>query len=243
MIASHPNFANFQHLLSPGWIPGRKFDNTDQQYASFRDNLTYLFLLIVLHPFVRHASEHFYLTRDRPNATAASHKATASSSPSKQGTEGDVRESRRLTFDLVFAFVFIVALHGSSAFKIIVILYINYTLATKLRRSSVPFATWTFNIGILFANELCRGYPYASLTGLLRPSPGFSDDSSHDATHSDWGLFLDSYGGLVPRWEVPFNITVLRLISFNLDYYWSQGRTASSALEVCPPLAVGSYSS
>ena len=139
--------------------------------------------------------------------------------------------------------MFIIALHGSSAFKILVILYVNYTLATKLKRNYVPFATWTFNIAILFANELCRGYPYASVTGLLRPSSGYSNDSSHNGTQSDWGLFLDSYGGLVPRWEVPFNITVLRLISFNLDYYWSQGRTASNALEVCLPLAIGSYSS
>lgn len=28
-------------------------------------------------------------------------------------------------------------------------------------------------------------------------------------------------GGLLPRWSVNFNITVLRLISYNLDHYWA----------------------
>ncbi|KAG4302389.1 hypothetical protein PCK1_001371 [Pneumocystis canis] len=34
--------------------------------------------------------------------------------------------------------------------------------------------------------------------------------------------FLDRYEGLIPRWQIHFNITVLRLISYNLDYYWSK---------------------
>jgi len=53
----------------------------------------------------------------------------------------------------------------------------------------------------------------------------------------NWGQVLDSYGGLIPRWEILFNITVLRLISFNLDYYWSFNFGSSSPLEVCIPSA------
>jgi hypothetical protein len=48
----------------------------------------------------------------------------------------------------------------------------------------------------------------------------------------NWGSWLDSHGGIMPRWEILFNITVLRLISFNLDYYWSLDRRAESPLEV-----------
>lgn len=47
-----------------------------------------------------------------------------------------------------------------------------------------------------------------------------------------WGAWLDSYGGLVARWEVLFNITILRLISFNLDYYWSIDKRGANGLEV-----------
>jgi len=48
---------------------------------------------------------------------------------------------------------------------------------------------------------------------------------------SNFGHTLDSYGGLIPRWEVLFNFTILRLISFNLDYYWSLNTRTSSPLE------------
>jgi len=150
-------------------------------------------------------------------------------------------KTRRLTFDSLFAFVYIIALHGTSAFKIFVVLYINYTLATRLGREAVPLATWAFNIGILFANELCGGYPYATFANLLRPSPSLAEDPATDGVQPNWASFLDSYGGLIPRWEILFNITVLRLISFNLDYYWASGHTNSSALEVRLALVIRSY--
>ncbi|KAI9854879.1 MAG: glycerol transporter, partial [Pleopsidium flavum] len=47
----------------------------------------------------------------------------------------------------------------------------------------------------------------------------------------NWGTWLDAYGGLIPRWEILFNITVLRLVSFNLDYYWSLDRRGGSPIE------------
>ena len=31
----------------------------------------------------------------------------------------------------------------------------------------------------------------------------------------------DAYSGIYPRWHIGFNITMLRLISFNMDYYWA----------------------
>jgi hypothetical protein len=34
------------------------------------------------------------------------------------------------------------------------------------------------------------------------------------------------------RWEVLFKFTILRLVSFNLDYYWSSHSRAGSPLEV-----------
>jgi hypothetical protein len=29
--------------------------------------------------------------------------------------------------------------------------------------------------------------------------------------------------GLLPRWHINFNITMLRIVSFALDYHWRQG--------------------
>lgn len=151
----------------------------------------------------------------------------------RQGSEADDRLTRRVSFDLYFAIVYIFALHGSSAFKIFFILYINYTLATSLRKEYVPAATWVFNIGVLFANEIFKGYPFAGIAGLVHPWSEHAGNSGLHSANQSWGTYLDSHGGLLPRWEILFNITVLRLISFNLDYLWSLKSSDSSALEVC----------
>lgn len=153
------------------------------------------------------------------------------SKPLEQGKvegQADARLRQRVRFDLVFAFCFLLVLHGSSSVKVFAILYTNFLLAKHLPRSVVPWTTWIFNIAILFANELCHGYPYSDVARFVSIGPfgpGYSPTTS-------WGTWLDSYGGLIPRWEILFNITVLRLISFNLDYYWALDRRAASPVEV-----------
>ena len=150
----------------------------------------------------------------------------------RQSTEADDRLDRRVSFDLYFAVVYMFALHGSSAFKVFLIIYINFTLATALKREYVPVATWVFNIGVLFANEIFKGYPYAGIAALIRPWSDQAGRLELESADQTWGSLLDSYGGLIPRWEILFNITVLRLISFNLDYYWSSSQPKTSTLEV-----------
>lgn len=140
---------------------------------------------------------------------------------------------QRISFDVPFSVIFLAALHGFSAFKILAILYLNYAIAKKLPRNYIPAATWIFNVGILFTNELCRGYSYASLFSFFLPSPAGSEKQG---ISRNFGHTLDSYGGLIPRWEVLFNFTVLRLISFNLDYYWSLNSRVGSPIEVSFPI-------
>lgn len=141
----------------------------------------------------------------------------------------DARLNQRISFDVGFAVVFLAALHGFSMFKILAILYLNYQIAVKLPRAYVPGATWVFNLGVLFANELLHGYHFSAIFGFFLPSTV----SEKGTLGRNFGHTLDSYGGLIPRWDVLFNFTVLRLISFNLDYYWSLNSRASSPLEVC----------
>lgn len=206
---SHPNWSKYSDLLSDGWLFGRKVDNSDGQYAGFRDNVPYLAVVLVLHPILRRASEYLAGT---PTIT-------------KHSSEATVRFNSRVTFDFIFALVFITVLHGFSALKILIILYINFNIATRLPRSYIPPTTWIFNIATLFANELAHGYPFSSLATAMLPS---------FAQAGDWGKSMDSYGGLLPRWEILFNFTVLRMISFNMDYYWSLNQDrAGSPVEVC----------
>jgi hypothetical protein len=134
---------------------------------------------------------------------------------------------------LYFAIVFLGVLHGVSALKVLLILYTNYSLVTRLPKNLVPVATWTFNIAILFAKELCKGYPLASIADFVLPWTGSPEKGiEKGAQLKNRGAQIDSIGGIVPRWEIVFNLTVLRLISFNLDYYWSWEKRGASPIEV-----------
>ncbi|RDW78553.1 putative glycerol:H+ symporter (Gup1) [Aspergillus mulundensis] len=216
---SHPTYSTYSHLLSPGWIPGRKVDNSDAQYSGFRDNIPYLLVLLVAHPSLRRIYEYF---------TRASN-ASATNNATSIAAAGDARAARRIRFDYCFALVFIIALHGISAIKVLIILYLNYKIAKCLPRKYVPVATWSFSIGTLFANEFCGGYPLARVIGFWTAA---ADGPGQKSALMEWAKHLDSYGGLMPRWEVLFKITILRLISFNMDYYWSLDSPGSSPIEV-----------
>ncbi|MCJ1418627.1 glycerol transporter [Xylographa parallela] len=226
---SHPNYKNYADLLSPGWIPGRMVDNSDNQYSTFRDNLPYMFILIVIHPLLRKFYEGAYPLKDASQKTSTTQEQKGVSTFPPELAEA--RMSRRVTFDLYFALIFLCALHGFSALKVLLILYTNFLIAKRSPRQYVIAATWVFNVGILFANELGKGYPYSTIVASILPWSTTHDAGVDAKPVSNWGSTLDGYGGLVPRWEILFNITILRLISFNLDYTWSSDRGRSSPVE------------
>ena len=230
--ASHETYNKFASLLSPGWIPGRQVDNSDQQYATFRDNVPYLFAVMTLHPFLRRFFDSVYNAAPTVSSRPLPDGSVSPNDSASESLVADGRMNQRISFDVGFSLLFLLALHGFSALKVLLILYINYTLAKRLRKEYLPVATWIFNIGILFANELGKGYPYSDIANVMLPSPASATVSTQQDPKSDWGTVLDSYGGLIPRWEILFNVTVLRLISFNFDYVWSLNRGASSPVEV-----------
>ncbi|KAL2154276.1 hypothetical protein VTH82DRAFT_2952 [Thermothelomyces myriococcoides] len=216
---SDPRYNKYRRRLMDGWIPGRKIDVSDAQYYTFRINLPYMALLLVFHPLLRRVWNVFHpvpreLRAARPNVPEAA----------------EARLRQRTSYDAAFALFFLVALHGFSAAKILAILTINYRLATSVPKRYIPAVTWVFNICVLFANELCSGYSYRNIAQFLAGSPAENlvTGTSGLVALGEW---MDSYGGLIRRWEILFNITVLRLISFNLDYYWSLDRRASSPIE------------
>lgn len=217
LTASDPRYHNFERFLSDGWIPGRKFDNSDAQYRLTRATLPYIAALLVVHPLLRKVWNSMYQPDNK-----------------KTSVRGSTRLEQRASFDFVFAIVYLFVLHGVSALKVLLILYVNFQVGTKLPRKYVPAATWVFNISTLFANELCEGYRLRKMASYISPPVQPLDTSQNpvDSALMQTGAWIDSYGGLVGRWEVLFNITILRLISFNLDYYWSIDRNNSNSLEV-----------
>lgn len=56
---SHPSYQQYSHLLEDGWVPGRKVDNSDAQYRSFRDNIPYMGIVLLAHPLLRRIHDKF----------------------------------------------------------------------------------------------------------------------------------------------------------------------------------------
>ncbi|KAL5526721.1 GUP1 [Sanghuangporus sanghuang] len=114
-----------------------------------------------------------------------------------------------IPFIIGFSIVFLLSLHGASILKILFILSVNYGIAKVFGSSKAnPLLTWIFNMGVLFAIERNNGFRFASL------SPSLAS--------------LDGITGAYARWFIPFNITMLRLVSFNMDYYWACNALKSS---------------
>lgn len=42
----------------------------------------------------------------------------------------------------------------------------------------------------------------------------------------------DHFEGLLPRWHINFNITMLRIVSFHLDYHWRHSGSGSTNTSV-----------
>jgi hypothetical protein len=101
--------------------------------------------------------------------------------------------------------------------------------------------TWIFNLIVLFANELCDGYPLAKIAPIFVSAEVLEGKAV--PTLVAWAQFLDGFGGLMARWQILFNFTILRLISFNMDYYWSLDYPSESPIEVCHFVAVLKYPS
>ncbi|GAA5825473.1 hypothetical protein JCM5353_005315 [Sporobolomyces roseus] len=179
--SKNPLYPTYQHKLSKGWLFGSKIDNSDHQYYLFRSHLPLLTILFTLYLSLSHISR-----RILPQTRTC-----------------------RSYFILSFSLCMLAALHGTSLIKMLVILYANWSIARlafeekrgRVRREWVPFLTWGFNVGMLFANSIYGGYEFGSISASL--------------------AWLDDYKGLLPRWQIMWNISMLRIISFNMELYWS----------------------
>lgn len=107
----------------------------------------------------------------------------------------------RLSFDGAFGMVFLFGVHGVNSFKILLhisIMYFGVRVLKNYRRCAVLWV-WIFGVGTLFINNSYRNYKFANFTEYL----GFIDTG---------------FKGIVSRWDVFYNFTLLKMISFNLDY-------------------------
>ncbi|KAL1407523.1 glycerol transporter [Vanrija albida] len=112
--------------------------------------------------------------------------------------------SSRARFIAAFAVVMLMVLHGIGVLKVLAILVANYYAAKATKPAAIerfwPAVVVVANMAILFANWKFDGYHFGAL-------------------HSALGD-LDALTGILPRWHIGFNITMLRIVSFAVDYHW-----------------------
>ncbi|KAG7661144.1 GUP1 [[Candida] subhashii] len=162
---TNPNYPRFQHLLSDGWIWGRKVDNSDQQYRFFRNNLPLLAVLVIIHVGIRRL------------------------------INGIASTKKRTYFDFGFGILFLIGAHGVNVLKICVHLTVNYCISRFIPDKKVAvWSTWIYGVSTLFINHWWGSYPF----GMEILDLGFK--------------------GIIARWDVFYNFTLLRMLSFNLDY-------------------------
>lgn len=106
-----------------------------------------------------------------------------------------LRIQKRTWFDFGFGLFFLFVAHGTNSVKIVMHLLVSYAIGRFVpSKNAAVAATWIYGILTLFLNDQFRNV----LFGVL---------------------FLDSgFKGIVARWDVFFNFTLLRMISYNLDY-------------------------
>ncbi|XP_039144512.1 membrane-bound O-acyltransferase gup1-like isoform X3 [Dioscorea cayenensis subsp. rotundata] len=91
-------------------------------------------------------------------------------------------------------------LHGACIVFILLISSMNFFLVKIFARTKYfVYMLWIFNIAILLLNRVYEGYSFTLFGANL--------------------AFLDSYRGTF-RWHICFNLVILRMISFGLDYHW-----------------------
>lgn len=109
--------------------------------------------------------------------------------------------SHQLRVRAIITCIGLAVLHGFSSLKILAIVLPNYWVGRKYGESLVnPSLTWTITLLALYLMER-HSFSWASIWDRLE--------------------FMDDFGGLYERWHVTFNISLLRLISYNMDYYYS----------------------
>ncbi|CCD25548.1 putative O-acyltransferase NDAI_0F02300 [Naumovozyma dairenensis CBS 421] len=120
----------------------------------------------------------------------------------------------KLRFDCFFGLIFLFAAHGVNSLRILTHMTVLFSIVHVFKRNRrlATALTWTYGIAALFINDKYRTYAFGNILSILSP--------------------LDNgYKGIIPRWDVFFNFTLLRMISYNMDFLerWTKQLSISPA--------------
>lgn len=211
---SHPNYELFGKYLRDGWMSGKKIDNSDAQFRGFRDNAPPLILGMIGYLIIAHVAKFIRERVLAKNSRGGGYASvTTQSMDDKDGNGGSTRlvspststttspVPPKMYTSLALSFIFVSALFGFDFIKIVFFTLINYGIAVTCKGTIWnPILTWTMNIGLLFLNDRYEGYKMEDFMSLL--------------------AFMDTWHGAIGRWHIFWRMTTLRLISYNMDFYY-----------------------
>ncbi|CAI4052933.1 putative O-acyltransferase SKDI_16G0890 [Saccharomyces kudriavzevii IFO 1802] len=110
-------------------------------------------------------------------------------------------KSSRINFDFACGLIFICFMYGVNSIKLLTHALIFFTLVHLLKRKRMmaAFTIWSYGIFTLFINQKVKNVPFNSIATMLEPM-------------DHW------YKGIIPRWDLFFNFTLLRLLSYCMDF-------------------------
>lgn len=113
---------------------------------------------------------------------------------------------KRSHFDFGFGLVFLFAAHGTNSTKILTHILINYAIGRYVKNPKWAYwLTWVYGILSLFINDSYRN-----------------------------AILNHGFKGIIERWDVFFNFTLLRMLSFNFDYLERLQTLRESKKEIQP---------
>lgn len=191
--------APFKKVLKGAWIPtSYGIDLTDVQWRSWREQAPLLIPLLVGCVFIRRRLV-----------------------PPESGEKW-----KRATFTAYWGIAFAAGMHGSGMVWLTAALAVNFVVSRKLGADPRAVAwAWVFNLLLLGAAKVWGEEYWEELLsdwgfGFIASSPSFK---------RLFGLsLLDQIYNGVYEWTRPLNLTVLRLISFNIEAHQAAKRHESS---------------
>lgn len=147
--STNANFSAYENRLVPGWMNGRRRDNSDYQYRLFRDYLPMLCALIGAYSVLSWCVKGLVLA--------------------SRCTAAQQLHIRKLFWGTMGA-VCVGALHGTNTLKLLALALINYYVAhaaTRLTPTASRTVVWVWNAAALFLVFYLDGVPYARLTPAL----------------------------------------------------------------------------
>ena len=186
--------------LRASWLTpllGRRIDRADHQWRSFRDAIPLLAGVAVGFVALSHGAR--ALLRARGHAPG---------SPSfRRG---------RTRFYAAAGLAFLAVLHGADLAKVLLLGGAHRALTRALAgtRALVP-CVWAFSVGVLFLNEWHGGYRWADVVAGA-PLLGASARALGAARWAD-----RQWGGLM-GWHRTWNLVMLRLVSWSMDFHWAE---------------------